>query len=863
MPAAAKTPRHALVIVESPAKAKTIQKYLGDGYHVLASYGHIRDLPGSAKEMPAEYRQEAWADLGVNTSDGFQPIYVVHPDKQRQVAELQKALAKVDTVYLATDGDREGEAIAWHLLEVLKPTVPVHRLVFHEITRSAIEAGLQNVRAIDMALVDAQETRRIVDRLMGYGVTDVVRKKISYALSAGRVQSIAVRMLVDRERDRMAFRSGRWWDLQARFRSDDAAVPLFHATLVSLGGKRVAGGGDFDATTGRLTNADVHLLDEAAALTLHERLAEEHFIVSDRTDEPSNKPPRPPFTTSTLQKEASNKLSWDAQRTMKVAQRLYEHGHITYMRTDSTNLAADAIEAIRTKIAERYGRDHVPPQPRVYRTKTANAQEAHEAIRPAGTEMPTPESLRGILDEDGQKLYELIWQRAVASQMADARILKTKLTLKSSGGTPNEAVFVARGRVTEFPGYLLAYVDDSEATDHSEVNDADDERLPALSVGAAPTCEEIDARPHDTQPPRRYTEASLIEALEKRGIGRPSTYATTMEKIQEREFCLKPEKAFIPTWAAFAVTQLLERGLPRLVDYDFTARLEEQLDAISNGQADRLDVLRSFYEDNEGRGLSQLIVELMEGTDRIQATTVQLPSGIEVHLGKYGPYVKLDGKAYSLPDVNVLAPADLDETFLARLKAGDEPLGTCPATGLPVFKKNGKNGPYVARGTRDDEAYKTASLLQGMGFEELMLETALRLLQLPRVLGTHPESGEEVVLRNGTNGPYVSCGSETRSASKAITALDTTLEQALALLAEPKASKRQRAQKKVLRMLGESPVTGKPVELLDGKFGPYASDGKTNATLPKGIALEAMTLEQALALIIEKAGAKKTRRRRK
>jgi DNA topoisomerase-1 len=862
MPATTEAPRQALVIVESPAKAKTIQKYLGDGYHVLASYGHIRDLPGSAKEMPAEYRQEAWADLGVNTSDGFEPIYVVHPDKQRQVAELQKALVRADSVYLATDGDREGEAIAWHLLEVLKPMVPVHRLVFHEITRSAIEAGLQNVRAIDMALVDAQETRRIVDRLMGYGVTGVVREKISYALSAGRVQSIAVRMLVDRERERMAFRSGRWWDLRARFRSDDAAVRLFDATLVSLGGKRVAGGGDFDATTGRLTNADVHLLDEAAALTLQERLAAEHFIVADRTDEPSSKGPRAPFTTSTLQKEASHKLSWDAQRTMKVAQRLYEHGHITYMRTDSTNLAVDAIEAIRTKIAERYGRDHVPPQPRVYRTKTANAQEAHEAIRPAGTAMPTPDSLRGVIDEDGLKLYELIWQRTVASQMADARILKTTVTLKSSGGTPNEAVFVARGRVTEFPGYLLAYVDDSEATDHSEANDADDDRLPAMSVRDAPTCEEIEARPHDTQPPRRYTEASLIEALETRGIGRPSTYATTIEKIQEREYCLKPEKAFIPTWAAFAVTQLLEHGLPHLVDYDFTARLEEQLDAISNRQADRLHVLRSFYEGDEGQGLSKLIEDLMGGMDRVQATTVRLPSGIEVHLGKHGPYVRIDGRAYSLPDVNVLAPADLDEAFLVRLKSGDEPLGICPATKLPVFKKNGRTGPYVARGTRDDEAYKTASLLQGMVFEELMLETALRLLELPRVLGTHPESGEEVVLRNGPHGPYVSCGGETRSASKDIAALDTSLEQALALLAEPKASKRQRAQKTVLRVLGESPVTGKDVELCDGKYGPYVTDGKTNATLQKGADIEAITFEQALSLIAAKTATKPRRRRK-
>jgi DNA topoisomerase-1 len=866
MPTAATTARHALVIVESPAKAKTIQKYLGDGYQVLASYGHIRDLPGSAKEMPVEYREEAWADLGVNTSNEFEPIYVVHPDKERHVKDLQKAAAKADTLYLATDGDREGEAIAWHLLEELKPTIPVHRLVFHEITRSAIEAGLKKARAIDMALVDAQETRRIVDRLMGYGVTDVVRKKISYALSAGRVQSVAVRLLVDRERERMAFRSGRWWDLRARFRTDDAAVPLFEATLVSVGGKRVAAGGDFDSATGRLTNADVHLLDEAGAINLRDRLATGRFVVSDRTDEPSKKSPQAPFTTTTLQKEASNKLSWEPQRTMKVAQQLYEHGHITYMRTDSTNLAADAIEAVRAKIAERFGNQYVPPQPRLYRTKTANAQEAHEAIRPAGTEMPTPESLRGVLDQDGLMLYELIWQRTIASQMADAKILKTKLTLTSGGGSGHEAVFVARGRVTEFPGYLLAYVDDSEGAEPVGASGSDnaiaDGKLPGLPVNATPPCHEIQALAHDTQPPRRYTEASLIEALERRGIGRPSTYASIMEKIQEREFCLKRDKALIPTWPAFAVTQLLERGLPHLVDYEFTARLEQQLDAISNGEAERLKVLQSFYNGEDGRGLSQLVDELMQGTDRIQATTVRLPTGIDVNLGKHGPYVRIDGKAYGLPEVDVLAPADLDETFLNRLKAGDDPIGTCPDTGLPVYKKNGKRGPYVARGTRDDAGYKTGSLLPGMIFDELTCETALRLIALPRVLGTHPESGEEVLLKNGPHGPYVACGKETRSV-KDVPALDTTLEQALALLAEPKPMKKQRMEKKVLRALGESPVTGKLVELLDGNFGPYVTDGKTKVNLSKGGDITAITLEQAVALIAEKAGKKKGRKKRK
>lgn len=867
MPAATTTARHALVIVESPAKAKTIQKYLGEGYEVLASYGHIRDLPGSAKEMPVEYRKEAWADLGVNTSDGFEPIYVVHPEKERHVKDLQKALAKANSVYLATDGDREGEAIAWHLLDELKPTIPVHRLVFHEITRSAIEAGLRNVRAIDMALVDAQETRRIIDRLMGYRVTGVVRKKISYALSAGRVQSVAVRLLVDRERERMAFRSGRWWDLRAQFRADDAAVPLFEAALVSIGGKRVASSGDFDSATGRVANADVRLLDEAAAMNLRDRLATEQFVVSDRTDEPSKKSPQAPFTTSTLQKEASNKLSWEPHRTMKVAQQLYEHGHITYMRTDSTNLAADALEAIRAKIAERYGSEYVPPQPRIYRTKTANAQEAHEAIRPAGTEMPTPESLRGVLDKDGLMLYELIWQRTIASQMADARILKTKLTLTSGGGPDHEAVFVARGRVNEFPGYLLAYVDDSEGAEPVGASESDnvivDGKLPALSVNATPTCQEIRALVHDTQPPRRYTEASLIEALERRGIGRPSTYATTMEKIQDRKFCLKRDKALIPTWAAFAVTQLLERGLPHLVDYEFTARLEQQLDAISNGEAERLNVLQGFYNGEQGGGLSQLIDELMQGTDRIAATTVRLPTGIDVTLGKHGPYVRIDGKAYGLPDEDVLPPADLDETFLNRLKAGDEPIGTCPDTGLLIFKKNGKHGPYVARGTRDKAGYKTGSLLPGMVFDELTCETALRLIALPRLLGSHPESGDEVLLKNGPHGPYVACGKETRSVNKDVTALDTSLEQALALLAEPKPSKTQRTEKEVLRVIGESPVTSKVLEICDGKYGPYVTDGKTNATLPKGLDLETVTLEQAVALIAEKAEKKRSRRRGK
>lgn len=864
MVATAETPRHALVIVESPAKAKTIQQYLGENYRVLASYGHVRDLPGSAKDMPTEYRQEEWADLGVNTSDGFQPVYVVHPEKQRHVAELRKAAASADVVYLATDGDREGEAIAWHLVEVLQPKVPFRRLVFHEITRPAIEAALLNARDIDQALVDAQETRRIIDRLMGFEVSDVVRRKINNGLSAGRVQSVAVRMLVERERERMAFRSGRWWDLKAVFGSGDASVPQFEASLVSLGGKRLAGGSDFDSATGLIATTDVHLLDEEAARLLQGRLMTEQFVVSNRSDEPSKKSPQAPFSTSTLQKQALHKLSWDVQRTMKVAQRLYEGGYITYMRTDSTNLAAIAIEAIRLKIAERYGAENVPAQPRIYRTKTVNAQEAHEAIRPAGAEMPTPESLRGVLDEDGLKLYELIWQRAVASQMADARVLKTKLTLTCSTGTPSEAVFVARGRVTEFPGYMLAYVDDSEVADTAGGSSADgvmdDRKLPALSIGAMPDCKEIEARSHETQPPRRYTEASLIEALEKRGIGRPSTYASIIEKIKTREYCLKRDRAFVPTWEAFAVTQLLERGLPHLVDYDFTARLEEQLDAISNGQADRLRVLRGFYDGEGDKGLSQLVKKVMEGTDRITATTIRLPNGIDVHVGKHGPYVRIDGKAHSVPGSDVLYPADLDETLLARLKAGDAPIGVCPSSGLPIYKKNGRRGPYVARGTRDEAGYKTGPLLPGVVFEELTCDVALRLLEIPLGLGTHPETGLEVVLKTGPHGPYVVCGTETRSVANDITALDTTLEQAVALLAQPKQFRGRRGMPTVLKVLGVSPITGKPIELAEGQRGPFVRDGKTNANLEKEDDRETITLQRALELIANRKPSKRARR---
>lgn len=859
MSSAAARPRRPLVIVESPAKAKTIGKILGDDFIVEASYGHVRDLPEGADDVPKELQDQEWATLGVDVANGFKPHYVVTAEKRKRVATLKRALSEADALYLATDGDREGEAISWHLVQLLEPKVPVHRLVFHEITRKAIEAGMKNTRAIDAALVDAQETRRIVDRLVGFKVSPLLWHKIAYGLSAGRVQSVALRLLVERERERMVFQSAQWWDLTGAFGESGEKEGGFAATLTSVGGIRLARGGDFDPTTGRLEKTDLLLLDCDAAATLRDRLARETFTVSSREDEPYKASPKAPFTTSSLQQEASRKLSgFTAKRTMQAAQRLYEAGYITYMRTDSTHLAEEAVAGIRMAVERLYGAEYVPAAARHYQTNVANAQEAHEAIRPAGTEMPSPESLRAELGDDEFRLYDLIWKRTVASQMADARGHSTTLKLASTSTTGPAAVFHVAGRTIDFAGFTRAYVEGSDDPEGDLA--AKDTILPALAVGDQICCHRLEANSHDTQPRARYTEASLTKKLEQLGIGRPSTYASIIDTLLDREYARKRGTALVPTWTGFAITQLMSEGLPHLVDYEFTAQLEEQLDAISHGKQDRLEFLTRFYGGDGRQGLEELLTDLEESVDRRAACSVQIPSGIVVRIGKYGPFVESDGKNLSLPPEDRLAPDELTEGFLATLAAGDQPLGSCPKTGKPVYKKSGRYGDYVQLGNNDDADKKTCSLLKNMTLDEIDLAMALRLLELPRTLGDHPETGAPVVALAGKHGPYVRCGEETRSLPASISPLEVTLTQAIELLAQPKATgKGARGKATTIRVLGKSPATGKPIEIKDGKFGLYVTDGKTNATLPKDASSDAVTLEQALELI---ANHPKKRRRR-
>ena len=859
MTSTAATPRRPLVIVESPAKATTIGKILGEEFIVEASYGHVRDLPESADDVPEDLRNEKWARLGVDVPNGFKPLYVVGPEKRKRVAALKKALAQADALYLATDGDREGEAISWHLVDLLQPKVPVHRLVFHEITRKAIEAGMKNTRAIDTALVDAQETRRIVDRLVGFKVSPLLWHKIAFGLSAGRVQSVALRLLVERERERMAFRSAQWWDLSGAFDALGVKQGGFTATLTSVGGIRLARGGDFDPTTGSLEKTDLVLLDCDAAAALCDRLARDAFTVSSREDEPYRASPKAPFTTSSLQQEAGRKLSgFTAKRTMQAAQRLYEAGYITYMRTDSTHLAEEAVAGIRAAVERLYGAEYVPASPRHYQTKVANAQEAHEAIRPAGTDMPSPESLRAELGDDEFRLYELIWKRTVASQMSDARGHSTTLKLASTSTTGPAAVFHVAGRTVDFAGFTRAYVEGSDDPEGDLA--AKDTILPALAVGDRIHCHGLEANSHDTQPRARYTEASLTKKLEQLGIGRPSTYASIIDTLLDREYCRKRGTALVPTWTGFAITQLMSEGLAHLVDYEFTAQLEEQLDAISRGKQDRMEFLTRFYGGDGRQGLEELLSGLEQSVDPRAACSVTLPSGIVVRVGKYRPFVVRDGKNLSLPSEDRLAPDELTEAFLTTLAAGDQPLGACPKTGKSVYKKSGPYGPYVQLGQNDDADKKMCSLLKNMTLDDVDLATALRLLELPRTLGAHPENGESVVALIGKHGPYIRCGEETRSLAASLSPLDVTLPQALELLAQPKASgKGARGKAATIRTLGTSPATGKPIEIKDGKYGLYVTDGTTNATLPKDSSSDAVTLEQALELI---ANRPKKRRRR-
>ncbi len=854
-----------LVIVESPAKARTISKFLGQGYMIEASIGHVRDLPEGAKQVPARYKGEKWAHLGVNVDADFEPIYVVPPGKTEHVRKLKAAVKEAKNLYLATDEDREGEAISWHLVELLKPKVPVYRLVFHEITKEAILGALESPREVDDDLVRAQETRRIVDRLYGYEVSPLLWRKVRPKLSAGRVQSVAVRLIVERERLRMAFVGATYWDLLATFLKTGGE--RFSASLVSVDGRKIPTSRDFDSATGALKNPELMLMDEAAAGQLVERLRQAECRVAGLEDKPYTTKPYPPFTTSTLQQEANRKCRFTARRTMQVAQSLYENGHITYMRTDSTNLASVAVEAARDLVSSQYGPEYLPDSPRTYATKVKNAQEAHEAIRPAGHPFDFPEALRSQLSAEEFKLYDLIWKRTVASQMADARGHRITITVEADG-----AVFQVSGKTIDFFGYLRAYVEGSDDP-RAELADREDV-LPSVAVGEVLHWGELEPKSHTTQPPNRYSEAALTRALEEMGIGRPSTYASIIDTILAREYVFKKSNALVPTWVAFAVVQLLEAHLPNLVDYSFTAAMEDDLDGISRGEADRTEYLHKFYFGNGQDGLKKLLADKVDEIDARSVCQVSLgqPPGqgeagaeINVRVGRYGPFIEQGARRASLPDK--MPPDELSLQaaleMLDQAAQADEPLGICPDTHKPVYLKVGRFGPYVQRGTaEDDEKPKNASLLPGMQPEDVDLAAALKLLSLPRELGVHPESRAPVVAQNGRYGPYIQCDKETRSLPADVSPLDVTLEQALTLLAQPKARRGAARKTEPIKVFDASPVTGEPVQLLEGRYGPYVTDGTTNASIPRDTPTEEVTLEKALDLLAIRAAKGPSKRRK-
>ena len=862
-----RTAGKSLVIVESPAKARTIGKYLGKGFTVEASIGHIRDLPSGAKEVPEKYKKEDWAYLGVNVHKDFAPVYIIPEAKRQQVSKLKNALADAKDLYLATDEDREGEAISWHLCEVLKPKVPVKRLVFHEITSEAIHEALDNPRQIDEGMVRAQEARRILDRLYGYDVSQLLWKKVGRGLSAGRVQSVAVRLIVERERERIAFRSATYWDLEGRFAAPESAE--FAATLVSVDGQRIPSGKDFDSTTGALKDPALLLLNEQQARELADRLRKSSFRVASVESKPYRESPSPPFTTSTMQQEANRKLGFTARRTMSAAQSLYENGHITYMRTDSTNLAKVAVDAARDLVRTEYGQEYLPDTPRVYESRVKNAQEAHEAIRPAGHPFELPEALRDKLKSDEFRLFELIWKRTIASQMADSRGFRTTITLEGGGAT-----FRVSGKTIEFPGFLRAYV---EGSDNPAAELADRESiLPAVEPGQAIDVRDMIPLDHTTQPPARYTEASLTRKLEEMGIGRPSTYASIIETIQYRDYVFRKGNALVPTWTAFAVTRLLEQHLAALVDYQFTAQMEDFLDAISRRESEHVDYLHRFYFGNGKPGLrEQVNAKTKEIDPRLMSRFVigtptegEHTEEIALRVGKFGPFLEQGERKASIPtdmppDELTLAKA---LELLDRGQAAEEPLGYCPETNKPIFLKSGRYGPYVQRGTSaDDEKPKFASLLRNMLPADVTMEIALQLLALPRTLGNHPESGQPVVAHNGRFGPYIKCGDDTRTLPADMSLLNVTLEQALALLSQPKTRGRGPvAPRAALKTFAESPVTKQPVKLFDGRYGMYVTDGETNASLPKGTTPDELTFETAIQLLAERAaqgGGKKSKRK--
>jgi len=849
-----------LVIVESPAKAKTIAGYLGEGFVVESSIGHIRDLPNRAADIPPEIKKQPWGRMAVDVDNDFAPYYVVDPNKKKVVADLRKSLKNADELLLATDEDREGEAIAWHLLEVLKPKVPVRRMVFHEITREAIQRALGETREIDERLVDAQETRRILDRLYGYEVSPVLWKKVTQGLSAGRVQSVATRLVVERERERRAFVSASYWDIGGMF--DPGS---FTARLLSLDGRRIAQGRDF-GQNGTLRSADLVRLDEHGARGLATRLEDARFTVRAVEEKPYSRRPAPPFMTSTLQQEASRKLRFSAQTTMRVAQRLYESGYITYMRTDSTTLSEAALVAARRQAAELYGSDHVPAAPRRYERRVKNAQEAHEAIRPAGDEFRTPNQVERELERDQFALYELIWKRTVASQMEDARGQTVSLRLGAVTVTGEDAEFGASGTVITFKGFLAAYEEgrDEEPAD----DDADGERrLPPLRPGDTIDVQALEPQGHATTPPARYTEATLVKALEERGIGRPSTYASILGTIVDRGYVFKKGTALVPTFLAFAVTQLLERHFGRLVDYDFTARLEDDLDRIAAGEELRGAWLTRFYRgDGNEQGLRALVTEHLDDIDPRAVSSIEIGNGIVLRVGRYGPYLVRGDERASVPEE--MPPDELTvavaEALLANPSA-DRVLGKDPATGHDIAARTGRYGPYVTEVLPDGSGEKprTSSLFASMSPETVTLADALRLLTLPRSLGTGPD-GVEVVAQNGRYGPYVKRGTETRSLETEEQLLTMTLAEATALLSQPKLRRGRGAAtpRGPLREIGADPTSGKTLVVRDGRFGPYVTDGETNASLRRGDDVETLTAERAAELLAERRAAAPTKRPR-
>jgi len=856
-----------LVIVESPAKARKIGGFLGDDYVVEASVGHIRDLPQRAADIPKEYKKIAWAKEGVNIEEDFEPLYVINPDKKAKVSELKALMKDADELILATDEDREGEAIAWHLIEVLRPKIPIRRMVFHEITKEAIQKAANETRDLDYRLVDAQETRRVLDRLYGYRLSPVLWKKVMPRISAGRVQSVATRLIVERERERMAFISSKWWDLTAQCEAG------FNARLLSLDGKRVAATNDFDENGGlkEKSAANILLLDGAAANELVQSLSGRALTVKSTEESPRTERPKAPFTTSTMQQDAGSRLGWGAQLTMRVAQRLYENGYITYMRTDSVTLSAAAIESARASAKSLYGAEYIPATPRIYEGKSKNAQEAHEAIRPAGETFRTPGELAPELSRDEFSLYDLIWKRTIASQMCDAKKMQMRVDFDVETKTGGAAIFRANGSVITFPGFLAAYEEIVEDKTSDEESAESDKRLPAMASGDSIKVSNYICEGHETKPPARYTEPTLVKKLEELGIGRPSTFASIMSTIQDRGYVSKRGRALVPTFLAFSVTGLLEQHFGKLVDYEFTASMEEDLDRIANGEEDRVSWLTKFFFGTDGNpGLEALAADL-GAIDAQQINTMKMGEDIEIRVGRYGAYIQKgvgdDRKFANIPET--MAPDELTLQVAIELLAqpsGERELGIHPETNLPLIAKSGRFGPYITevfpepemvvdkktgelkkpRKKKDAPKPKTASLLSTMTLDTITIDDALKLMSLPRTLGNFDDVA--ITVQNGRYGPYMTHGTDSRTLTSEDQLFSITLDEAIELYKQPKVRRRGVA-KPPLKDLGIDPASSKPVLVKDGRFGIYITDGETNATLRRGDTVEFLTLERGLELL--------------